>query len=228
MNCREFQSRMQETFRLPEAAASGLQQHGEQCDQSECREIWTEFILLDEAIHHWRRNHSSTSFERHAVPGDVRHPWSRNRHSRLRAGLVLGMACFAVALLQHRSFFLSPKNLSQQPGAEMEMANGPKIADPSFIHSARIRSLDPQTALLVDWIAGTPLQVSGSMASLLLGPHETSPAASSESDVSWWRNGWTKQLIPTAEDMELLRGLLWERNDQRSESIPDQSAGKLS
>jgi len=104
------------------------------------------------------------------------------------------------------------------PGAEVPLIRESGIPVLSLTDSA-------PAGLLVNWITGTPLQVSGSMALLLL--NGTSGTADSSGWVPSWMEGWSEQLIPTMEDIEILRPLLQDQQDHQSQNLHEQARVQL-
>lgn len=55
MNCDEFRTNLLQCTERRQGASTAIQHHAESCHSDECRQLWREQVLLDEAITAWKR-----------------------------------------------------------------------------------------------------------------------------------------------------------------------------
>jgi len=221
MNCQEFQLQLEQAVEHRCAPTTEVQRHGNECPQSACAAAWSDFLLLHEAIAHWQ--------SRPIRPIDqVSQAHSRAPAKALRRRTLTGrLTLLATCLLAVQLNFIKQTATSTSPldpaVSEIHVGNsGGETFSTSHVPATELAaSLAAEAShfaspgFIVNWIAGTPLQVSGSMALMLLGDR----AQSGESTLHQtpWFSGWSEQLIPSAEDVEILRSLLLNHVDQSTQ-----------
>ncbi|WP_437228890.1 hypothetical protein SH661x_001140 [Planctomicrobium sp. SH661] len=211
MNCVEFQSRLDQLVELRSDPDLDLRQHGEECGNSECRNAWADFELLHEAIPSWLADVRQADMVRSVgVTSSI-------QGHRLRARSMVTLLSLTVVAVAAFQVIRIPR--SEETG----LAVGPGFSMPRDVavrgraeSTRQLRSLDAgkatssadaveQRGLSIDWIAETPLQVSSSVAYMLLGNSEPAVEAPRRTN---WLEGWQEQIIPSREDFELIRTLL--------------------
>lgn len=239
MNCQEFRSQLEQTLEKSCQQDVELQRHGESCRQPMCRDAWEEFLLLEVAIEDWRHG---TRQRRQMEPGllspqlaespsrsQPAAEWRQRRFvsrnvARWGSGLT-AMACLLLLgwLTANRPGIssgdgreISREEVSEGSAAESMPAQFAVIPVGSFSSPGGLMSVGESApaGLLVNLVAGTPLQVSGSMAMLFLG--RSTHEAESSGWMPIWMEGWSEQVVPSMDDMELLRTLLLDPQSRHS------------
>jgi len=227
MNCCEFQNQLERAVEERLSPSPELQAHAAGCPADGCRFLWDNFTLLSTAIPEWKQHQEMCRVVAEAFPNAV-----TPRRSHRRAQLTVLATC-AASLLVVASFISPIQNSSVNGRSDLAHLPRPTIAvspaaedNPELsafpasivavsagsLHGAAVN--DP-VSLPFDWIAHAPLQVTSSMAYVLLGERgqpveEAAPAGKT------WMETWPEELRPVQDDIEAFRSLLIETPENQT------------
>jgi len=221
MNCQEFQRQLEQAVEHRCSPTAEVQQHGDECSQAACATAWSEFLLLDEAIAHWQSR--PIGREAQTSQSDSRAPKALRRRRIITGQLAAVTLCLLAVQLNFSKQTATSNAPVDAIVSEIHLGNSDTntflashVPDMEFVTPVTVEASHlASPGFIVNWIAGTPLQVSGSMALMLLGDraHSDEPMLNQAP----WFSSWSEQLIPSAEDIEILRSLLLNHAEQSTQ-----------
>lgn len=218
MHCEVFLARLDHCVETRVAPGILLKRHATSCSQPECQCAWSDFLLLEEAIPSWK---AVEQFSQPVPEVERKSAFSgasvrRGRAIHLRGTLTWGIACLfcavtaAVPLHWNRSSSIS--EFAQDASRENPVHSTMMPDSQGESVTAKVPA-SQRSNLSIDWIAVAPMQVSSSMAYMLLGAKETNKEPSVQKN---WLEGWPSQILPTDENLEVLRELLIEHEPNQT------------
>lgn len=243
MHCGEFQSRLEQAVELRLDPTTELRQHGETCTQPMCREAWEDWVLLAQVLPDWCRqqqkeNVNPAAHRISAIRRENPRDWRRTSRVPLTLAAASLLVAFAINPLVLQLFFRAEHaaiatRQRSWPSSQFLLGHhkdAPHDLDqdgtsvPGLSESTASTSLG-QAGFSIDWIAEAPLQVTSSMAYVLLGTSE--PVHEPRSSGTSWLENWPEQLMPVKEDVEAIRSLWTEPQDNQTHHIGPFSGGRL-
>ncbi|HWL09511.1 MAG TPA: hypothetical protein VNQ76_13970, partial [Planctomicrobium sp.] len=195
MNCLEFQTRLEQAVEERSPPTEELRLHASACRNAECRDAWSEFVLLDSAIKEWAiRDWKKTTHQVDFVDQILSRSIPQNRHLTKRQ--------------PERSFLYKQKGAIGGSVAVVAMmlllvwGTIPRTTPVATSSPSEIDGYQELGTLYISWVEGASAGVTGSVTSMLTPATSRTTDDTVQTDSTSWLQHWGEQLRPLEEELD--------------------------